>query len=53
MVHTRIILGHISGYEYLICIPDEDEYGEVCNTTNGDLDQPDDGSLPAGICVYL
>lgn len=53
VVHTRIILGHISGHEYLIRTPDGDEYCEVCDSSNGDLSHffvgPDDGSLPAGI----
>lgn len=38
VVYTRIILGHICEYEYLIRIPDKNKYYEVYNTTNGNLD---------------
>lgn len=51
--HTRLILGHITGLEYLIQTPDGDVYPEVCDGSNVDLAHfyvgPDDGSLPPGV----
>ena len=52
-IHTRLILGHVTGFEYLIQTPDNDIYVEVCDPSNIDLAHfyvgPDDGSLPVGI----
>lgn len=60
IIHTRIVLGHITGLEYLIETPDGDRYGEILDGSNVDLAAfyvgPDDGSLPpglpAGVRVY-
>lgn len=53
LYHTRIILGHITGMEYLIYTPDGDSYVEVCDPSNADLTDfqvgADDGSLPGAI----
>ena len=35
--HTRLILGHVSGLEYLIFTPDGDSYVEICDASNPDL----------------
>lgn len=59
LLHTRLVLGHIQGYEYLIRTPDGDEYIEELDVSNVDASEfhvgPDDGSLPAaiiGVAVY-
>lgn len=53
VVHTRSILGHVSGHEYLIRTPDGDEYCKACDSSNGDFSHffvgPDDGSLLLGV----
>ena len=52
VVHTRLILGHITGHDYWIRTPDGDEYVETCHDSNQDLTAfyvgADDGSLPLG-----
>lgn len=58
--HTRIIMGHITGAEYMILTPDFDCYPEVLDAgANPDIVGcvvgPDDGSLPgalAGMRIY-
>lgn len=59
LYHTRLILGHVSGLEYLIYTPDGDSYVETCDSSNPDLSDfqvgPDDGTIPGAIpagCVY-
>lgn len=53
MIHTRLVLGHITGYDHLIRTPDGDEYVETCHVSNPDFSAfhvgPDDGSLPVGV----
>eukprot|EP00438_Fugacium_kawagutii_P025119 Skav230792 [mRNA] locus=scaffold312:103074:108500:+ [translate_table: standard] len=53
LLHTRIILGHIQGHEYLIRTPDGDEYPEEMDPSNIDASEfhvgPDDGSIPAAM----
>lgn len=52
-VHTRLILGHIRGNDYLIETPDGDRYVEQLDDQNADLTAlhigPDDGSVPPGV----
>lgn len=53
VVHTRLILGHIQNFDYLIRTPDGDEYIETMDASNPDAAAffvgPDDGSIPVGI----
>jgi len=52
-VHTRLVLGHIQGFDHLIRTPDGDEYIETLDGSNPELVGfhigPDDGSLPHGV----
>ena len=52
--HTRLIMGHLEGSEYMILTPDMDCYPEVLDVaTNPDIvgciEGADDGSIPAAI----
>ena len=53
LLHTRLVLGHVQGHEYLIRTPDGDEYVEELDGSNIDASEfhtgPDDVSLPAAI----
>ena len=53
LFHTRLILGHIAGLEYMIRTPDGDQYVEIMDPSNPDLTEfhvgLDDGSLPPGV----
>ena len=53
VVHTRLVLGHIVGYEHMIRTPDGDCYVEILDASNPDYVSfhvgPDDGTLPAGV----
>ena len=53
VVHTRIVLGHVQGLDYLIRTPDGDMYVETLGGSNPDLVHffvgPDDGTLPPGV----
>lgn len=52
-VHTRLVLGHIQGSDYLIETPDGDRYVEQLDDQNTDFTAfyvgPDDGSAPPGV----
>lgn len=52
-IHTRLVLGHIQGLEYLVRTPDGDVYPEILDASNPDYTNfyvgPDDGSRPAGV----
>ena len=54
-VHTRLVLGHIQGSNYLIETPDGDRYIEQLDDQNTDFTAfyvgPDDGSAPPGVAA--
>ena len=53
VMHARVILGHITGSEYLIRTPDADVYPELIDDGHPDIQAyfigPDDGKLPVGV----
>eukprot|EP00438_Fugacium_kawagutii_P000777 Skav229111 [mRNA] locus=scaffold92:703800:704993:+ [translate_table: standard] len=53
VIHTRIVLGQVTGLEYMIQTPDGDQYVEILDNSNPDIVGfyvgPDDGSLPVGL----
>lgn len=55
VMYTRLVLGHITGHEHIIYIPDDDTYAEVLDQSNPDLVGfymgPDDGSLALGVAA--
>ena len=52
VVHTRLLLGHIEGDEWMICTPDRDMYVEELHNRNADLAHlwhSPDGRVPRGV----